>query len=80
MISSLYIDGAALWIAIGLFLFTGVVAILLGCAFTAELRKNDKLEWRLKLLENNYRFELDEAYKNGYRSGLCLKKTESRDK
>ena len=80
MTSSLYIDGMALWVAIGLFLFIGVVSILLGCSLTAELRKNDKLEWKLKHFENNYRFELDKAYKNGYKSGLCLNNTEGEKK
>lgn len=80
MISSLYIDGAALWVTIALFAALVVAAVFFGCAYTAEAHKNEYLNRELGLFKNYFRNEIGRAYERGYKSALCLKDTESEEK
>lgn len=76
MISSLYIDGPALWVTIALFAALVVAAVFFGCAYTAEAHKNENLSRELGLFKRRLRNEIDRAYERGYKSALCLKDTE----
>lgn len=76
MISSLHIDGAALWVAIALFAALVVAAVFFGCAYTAEAHKNENLSRELGLFKSRFRNEIGRAYERGYKSALCLKDTE----
>ena len=72
MISSLYIDGPALWVTIALFAALVVAAVFFGCAYTAEAHKNENLSRELGLFKRRLRNEIE----RGYKSALCLKDTE----
>lgn len=76
MISSLYIDGAALWVTIALFAALVVAAVFFGCAYTAEAHKNENLSRELGLFKRRLRNEIDRSYRRGYEAALCLKHTE----
>lgn len=72
MNSSIYIDGAALWVLLILAaaLFAGF--IFFGYCYIAEARENDRLKARLK----KYSAKLDERekveYKDGFMSDIIL--------
>ena len=76
MISSLYIDGAALWVTIALFAALVVAAVFFGCAYTAEAHKNENLSRELGLFKRRLRNEIGRSYRRGYEAALCLKHTE----
>lgn len=80
MISSLYIDGAALWVAIVLFAALVVAAVFFGCAYTAEAHKNENLSRELGLFKRRLRDEINRSYRRGFKSALCVKDTESEEK
>ena len=80
MISSIYIDGYALWVVIGLFVLAVAGVIFLGCAYSAELYRNESLNRRLGLFKIRLQNEISKAYERGYKSALCLKDTESEEK
>lgn len=76
MISSLHIDGPALWVTIALFAALVVAAVFFGCAYTAEAHKNENLSRELGLFKRRLRNEIDRSYRRGYEAALCLKDTE----
>lgn len=78
MISSLYIDGAALWVAIVLFAALVVAAVFFGCAYTAEAHKNENLSRELGLFKRRLRDEINRSYRRGFKSALCVKDTEEK--
>lgn len=80
MISSLYIDGAALWVAIVLFAALVVAAVFFGCAYTAEAHKNENLSRELGLFKRRLRDEINRSYRRGFKSALNIKDTESEEK
>lgn len=66
MNSSLYIDGAALWVLLILAaaLFAGF--IFFGCSYISEARENDRLKARLK----KYSAKLEERERAEYKDGI----------
>ena len=80
MISSIYIDGYALWVVIGLFVLAVAGVIFLGCAYSAELYRNESLNRRLGLFKIRLRNEISKAYQRGYDSALHLRDKGSAEK
>lgn len=76
MISSLYIDGAALWLAVGMFLLLFFGFIFFGSAYLKEKSRTERAEIELVLFKRRLRNEISRAYERGFKSALCVKDTE----
>lgn len=73
MISSLYIDGAALWVALGMVLALFFGFIFFGSAYIKEKNHSERLERELGLFKREFSFEVSKAYKRGYKTALIGK-------
>ena len=72
MNSSIYIDGAALWVLLLLAaaLFTGF--IFFGCSYIAEARSNDRLKRENRKLKRLAEYTADASFKAGFETGMVL--------
>ena len=79
MISSIYIDGYALWVVIAAVILAFAGAVVFGCGYTAAVRENGRLRRELALDRARRRSERSEAYRSGIKSGLCVKGTAEKE-
>lgn len=82
MISSLYIDGWALWVAFGIFFILFFGFIYFGSAYIKEKNHSERLERELGLFKREFSYEVSKAYKRGFNTALITKgeKNESKSK
>lgn len=80
MISSLYIDGAVLWLAVGMFFLLFFGFIFFGSAYLKEKSRTERAEIELGLFKERFRNEIRKAYKRGFKSALSIKDTENEEK
>lgn len=73
MNSSIYIDGAALWVLVimAALVFTGLV--ILGCGYIAEAREIDRLKRENRRLKRLAGRLSDVSFKAGFETGMVLR-------